>query len=50
MERRISTAAWTARMASSSSTFGMPNTAKIASPMNFSTVPPSRSATVAIES
>ncbi|MDQ2909565.1 MAG: hypothetical protein M3R39_00840 [Actinomycetota bacterium] len=37
---RISTAARTARNASSSCNTGTPNTAITASPMNFSTVPP----------
>ena len=37
---RISAAARTARRASSSCTLRSPNTAMIASPMNFSTVPP----------
>ena len=37
---RISTAARQARRASSSCTWGTPNTAITASPMNFSTVPP----------
>ena len=37
---RISTAARTARRASSSCTFGIPKTDITASPMNFSTVPP----------
>ena len=40
---RISTAARTARRASSSCTAGNPNTAITASPMNFSTTPPWRS-------
>ena len=40
---RISSAARTARSASSSCTAGTPKTATIASPMNFSTVPPCRS-------
>jgi hypothetical protein len=40
---RISTAGRHARSASSSCAAGTPNTAITASPMNFSTVPPSRS-------
>ena len=44
----ISTAARTARSASSSCTRGSPKTAMIASPMNFSTTPPCRSSTAAI--
>ncbi len=47
---RISAAARTARRASSSWRRGMPNTAMIASPMNFSTVPPWCSSTSRIES
>ena len=51
VERReravISPAARTARSASSSWSTGTPNTATTASPMNFSTVPPWRSITVA---
>ena len=47
---RISTAARTARSASSSCTCGIPNTATTASPMNFSTVPPWRSIAVRISS
>ena len=39
----MSSAARTARSASSSWIVGMPNTAITASPMNFSTVPPWRS-------
>ena len=39
---RISTPARTARRASSSCNRGMPNTAMMASPMNFSVVPPWR--------
>ena len=45
---RMSTAARTARSASSSRTVGMPKTAITASPMYFSTVPPWRSITVRI--
>ena len=41
---RIARAARTARSASSSRATGAPNTATTASPMNFSTVPPKRSA------
>jgi len=44
----MSTAARTARRASSSCTCGTPNTAITASPMNFSTVPPWRSITARI--
>ena len=44
----ISTAARTARSASSSCSCGTPNTAMIASPMNFSIVPPWRSTGVCI--
>ena len=47
---RISNAARTARSASSSWTAGTPNTATIASPMNFSTVPPCRSSVACIAS
>ncbi len=47
---RISAAARTARSASSSCSCGMPNTAMIASPMNFSTAPPCRSTTARIAS
>ena len=47
---RISSAARTARSASSSWTAGTPNTATIASPMNFSTVPPCRSSVACIVS
>ena len=41
-------AAMAARTASSSWAWGQPNTAKTASPMNFSRVPPSRSMASAI--
>jgi hypothetical protein len=47
---RISAAARTARRAPSSCSSGIPKTAIIASPMNFSTVPPWRSNTVRISS
>ena len=46
----ISSAPRTARSASSSWAVGMPNTAMIASPMNFSTVPPWRSRAALISS
>ena len=48
--RRISTAARTARSASSSWTWGIPKTATTASPMNFSTRPPWRSTAARISS
>ena len=47
---RISSAARSARSASSSCTAGMPKTAMTASPMNFSTTPPWRSAAARIRS
>ncbi len=46
----MSSAARTARNASSSCSTGTPNTAMTASPMNFSTVPPWRSTAVRIAS
>ena len=46
-QERIASAARTARSGSSSCATGAPNTAITASPMNFSTVPPCRSSSVA---